>query len=97
MPERDYARERDALAARQPTRDRFHLGDLLRGGTARATRALPILETRQTLLEKSLPPAPDHIRGRVQPPRGLSVRQPVSPSAAQRSIFARCTTLNGNE
>ena len=43
------------------------------GKTTRAARALPILQAGQPLLEEPLPPATDHLRRRLQPPRDLGV------------------------
>jgi hypothetical protein len=47
------------------------------GKTAGTARALPIVEPRQPLLEEALPPAPDHLRRRLQPARNLGVAQPL--------------------
>src|SRR5213592_1367676 len=47
------------------------------GKTARATRTLPIVEPDQPLLEEALPPAPNHLRRRLQPPRDLGVALPL--------------------
>jgi hypothetical protein len=48
------------------------------GKTARAARALPIIEPRQPLFEKALPPAADKIGSRLEPTRDLRVALPVS-------------------
>jgi hypothetical protein len=47
------------------------------GKTARAARALSILEPGQPLLEETLPPAPNHLRRRLEPPRDFGIAQPV--------------------
>src|SRR6266508_2074854 len=47
------------------------------GKTARAARALAILEPGEALLEEPLPPAADHLRRRLPPAGDLGVAQPL--------------------
>src|SRR5439155_12642637 len=46
------------------------------GKTARAARALPVIEPGHALLEEALPPASDHLGRRLQPARDLGIATP---------------------
>src|SRR4051812_17558963 len=47
------------------------------GKTARATRALPVIEAGQPILEKPLAPAAHDFRCRLQPARDLGIALPL--------------------
>ena len=71
------ARQRHALILGQLASDRLDLGDLLRGETARATRARPVLQPLQAALAEASSPLRNDLRRRVQPRGDLLVLQPL--------------------
>ena len=85
--------ERQLVGARQLARDRLDLGDLLRGKTTRSIGPRLILKPIQPLGQKPGSSPRDTVG---EPSSRVAISMSCIPSAAYRTILARCTVRGAN-